>query len=285
MLSERLRPESMTHMNRRSLTAIATQPHRPIEFTQRSLFADLPQRETEFVLSNLDIVTVRSHQVIYRTSDPLTHIYFPHDAVLTSLLSTPDGKSVQVATFGRFEALGIEAVFGATKAETVSIAVVPGMCARMSIATIKESSRSNGQFLQRLFWCARQFMTQLSQTSVCNRLHGLRQRFCRWLLTVNERNDCRRLDITHEQLAAILGAARSEVTNLTLSMRQDEIIEYRRASIGILNLARVADNACDCYQRVRDPRLPQPSRRNVRAIHSLNGPLVLQQSECCWSGS
>ena len=70
-----------------------------------------------------------------------------------------------------------------------------------------------GGFFQHTFFRYTQaFMTQISQTAVCNRLPLVEQQFCRWLLLNHDRLESDKLVMTHELIANMLGVRREGVT-------------------------------------------------------------------------
>ena len=74
---------------------------------------------------------------------------------------------------------------------------------------------------------------QIVQTAACNRLHDVGERLARWLLMAADRVGSNSLAITHDFLAAMLGADRSSVSVAAKILQRKKIIEYRRGALEI----------------------------------------------------
>jgi CRP-like cAMP-binding protein len=61
--------------------------------------------------------------------------------------------------------------------------------------------------------CTNAFLTQVSQTAACNRLHGINERCARWLLLTHDRmGGADTFPLTHQFLSFMLGVRRAGVT-------------------------------------------------------------------------
>jgi CRP-like cAMP-binding protein len=58
-------------------------------------------------------------------------------------------------------------------------------------------------------------ITQISQTAVCNRLHSIEKRLCRWLLLSHDRVNSDELLMTQAFISNMLGGRRESVTVAT----------------------------------------------------------------------
>lgn len=79
------------------------------------------------------------------------------------------------------------------------------------------------------------------------RFHSSVERLARWLLLTAERAETTSLPLTHEALAPMVGAPRSAVTIAAASLREAGLIEYGQGLIEIRNVARLKEEACECY--------------------------------------
>jgi CRP-like cAMP-binding protein len=94
-------------------------------------------------------------------------------------------------------------------------------------------------------------ITQMSQTAVCNRHHSLEQQLCRWLLLSLDRLPSNRLDMTQQLIADMLGVRREGVTEAAGKLQEDELIEYSRGHITVLDRPKLEKRACECYAVVK----------------------------------
>jgi CRP-like cAMP-binding protein len=95
-------------------------------------------------------------------------------------------------------------------------------------------------------------MAQVSQTAACNRFHEVDTRLARWLLMTSDRLQRDEFLLTHDFLAHMLGVRRVGVTHAADDLRRDNLIEYSRGKINILDRKRLEASACTCYRIVKD---------------------------------
>src|SRR5260370_2474405 len=88
---------------------------------------------------------------------------------------------------------------------------------------------------------------QVAQTAACSRLHGVKQRFARWLLMAQDRVDAASLRITDDFLATMLGTDRPSVSLAAGVLQQKKLIEYTRGAVKIVNRKKLEAAACECY--------------------------------------
>jgi CRP-like cAMP-binding protein len=91
----------------------------------------------------------------------------------------------------------------------------------------------------------------MSQTAVCNRLHSLDQRLCRWLLLSHDRLHSDEIVMTQELIASMLGVRREGVTVAAGHLQGTGLIRYARGRITILDRPGLEARVCECYGVVR----------------------------------
>jgi CRP-like cAMP-binding protein len=94
------------------------------------------------------------------------------------------------------------------------------------------------------------FLTQLSIGCVCNSLHPIEKRLCRWLLTVQNRTVCDCFWLTHELLAAMLGVRRASVTEAARRLRRAGLIDYCGGQMTVLDRSGLEGLSCGCHRAV-----------------------------------
>jgi CRP-like cAMP-binding protein len=95
-------------------------------------------------------------------------------------------------------------------------------------------------------------ITQISQTAVCNRLHSVEQRLCRWLLLSQDRVKSDELWMTQDFISNMLGGRRESVTVAARRLQNAGLIRYVRGRITILDRKGLERTVCECYQVVKD---------------------------------
>ena len=89
------------------------------------------------------------------------------------------------------------------------------------------------------------------QTVACNSLHSVEERLCRWLLMMHDRAEGEKLTYTHEFLARIMGANRTSVTLAAQSLKNQDLISYRRGLMQIQDRPGLEAATCECYAIVK----------------------------------
>lgn len=95
-------------------------------------------------------------------------------------------------------------------------------------------------------------LTQARVTAVCNALHSVKQRFCRWLLQSSDRAESNTFCLTHELLAEMLGVRRTWITKVAQKLHRTGAIKYSRGLIEILDRPLLLSLSCECYETLKN---------------------------------
>jgi CRP-like cAMP-binding protein len=186
----------------------------------------------------LEIVTLEQGQVLYETGEMLRYAYFPHDAMVSLVTVMENGRSVEMAVFGR------EALFG-------YVVHLPGTASRIEIDRVLEAIATHPA-LRRLFLRFTEVLFATVLLSVaCNAVHSVEARCCRWLLSTRDRVERNSLPLTHEVLAAMLGVERSTVSLVMKRLHTAGLITQGRGAITVTNCEGLEEASCECYGRIR----------------------------------
>jgi hypothetical protein len=77
------------------------------------------------------------------------------------------------------------------------------------------------------------------------------QQLCRWLLLSVDRLSSNRLVMTQELIANMLGVRREGVTEAAGKLQAEELIEYSRGKITIIDRPGLEARVCECYAVVK----------------------------------
>jgi len=239
-------------------TGAPTAPDVPAESTdgqstplRNGILSALPDGELRRLLPELTTVSLDSGQVIYEPDEPIDHVYFPVDAVISVISVLSDGSTVEVATVGNEGMAGVAAFLGATSAPHRSLSQVPGTAARLPAAVLRDVAHRNGALADRLRRYTQALLNQIAQTAACNRMHSIEARCARWLLMMHDRAQVDHFQLTQRFLAQMLGVRRATVTVAAGRFQQAGLIRYRRGKITVLDRAGLEGVTCECYAVVR----------------------------------
>ncbi len=108
---------------------------------------------------------------IFEAGAPVTHITFPCDhSVATLLVTTSDGRTAETATVGHEGAVGGIVSQGYVPASTHAVVQIPGPMLRMEAATLQEVKRQSPAVRDLFARYSDCFLAQVLQSSACNAL-------------------------------------------------------------------------------------------------------------------
>ena len=128
---------------------------------------------------------------------------------------------------------------------------MPGRCLRVPVTALRSFVKPGGAFEQVLHRYAAYALRNAYQSVVCNAVHTVQQRMCRWLLASRDRVGDRQLRITHEVLGQLLGVARQTVTVIVGTLQTAGFIASGRGFVRIVNRRGLEAHCCECYHVTR----------------------------------
>lgn len=227
--------------------SVFVRPHDPVE---NRLLSALPVRTYERICPHLERVSFSLGEVLYEPSGHLDHVYFPTTAIISLLHMMENGSSAEVGMAGREGMIGVALFMGGGTMPNRAVVQSAGRVIRMKAKALQAEFALGGEFQQVLLRYTQAFITQISQTAVCNRLHSVEQQLCRWLLLSHDRIEADELAMTQELIANMLGVRREGVTVAAGRLQDAGAISYARGCIKILDRTKLETMVCECYQVV-----------------------------------
>ncbi|MDO9205730.1 Crp/Fnr family transcriptional regulator [Methylotenera sp.] len=215
------------------------------------LLATLSVSELLHFAHHLEVVHLPLGQVLYRPGCKLHHAYFPTSSVISLLYDTENGSSSEIAGIGNEGMLGVTLITGGETMLNYAVVQSDGYAFKVDAAVIRKEFNRNGQLHHLLLKYTQAFITQISQTAVCNRHHSLDEQLCRWLLMTLDRLNGIELTVTQELIAHLLGVRREGVTVASGNLQRAGLIHYRRGHITVQNRKGLEERVCECYQLVK----------------------------------
>lgn len=190
-------------------------------------------------------------RLFYRPGEPIRTAYFPVDGVLSIVTEMADGAAVETATVGRESATGLSAALAPISAHGRTIGQAPGVVLSAPVETLRRLAAESAPLRELFVRVGEVTLSQAQQSVACNILHDVEERFCRWLLTCDDRVKGGRVDLTQEFLAMMLGVQRTTVSQVAAQLQAAGLIRYARGRIEILDRAGLKLRSCECYEVVR----------------------------------
>ena len=173
---------------------------------------------------------------------------------MSSLYTTEEGATAEMYLVGNDGVASVSPILGYETASNTSVVVVAGEAYRMKARTLRAGVRGSAPLQSLLLRYTQALIMQISQTAVCNRLHGAEQRLCRWLLMCHDRVQSNDLQMTQEFISNMLGGRRETVTVAAGRLQDAGLIRYSRGHITNLDRQRLEETGCECYLRVEAER-------------------------------
>jgi CRP-like cAMP-binding protein len=216
------------------------------------LLAALPPEAFERLRIHLEPVSFALGEVIYEPGGHMEYVYFPTTSHISLLYTMLDGSTAEMGLVGQEGVVGIALFMGGETTPNRAMVQGRGGAFRMTAKAMLEEFKRGGEFQHLLLRYTQALITQISQTAVCNRLHSVEQRLCRWLLMTHDLTQSDELQMTHEFISNMLGVRREGVTMAARRLQEMGMISYVRGHIQILDRKQLLAHVCECYQVVKD---------------------------------
>ena len=217
------------------------------------LLAYLPDEERERLSPYLTEVVLEFHQVLIEADQQITEIYFPYDAITSTIQEMSDGDSVETGLMGVEGFIGVQLWLRAPTTSTRTLVQVAGRAHKMHatdfIREVRDAESPLNEFCAKY---AHAFLSMTSQTAACNRLHPVNERLCRWLMLVYNRVRRNEFGLRQEFVAQMLGVHRPTVSTAANMLQQAGLIAYSRGQMRILDPEGLRDGSCECLRLIEN---------------------------------
>jgi CRP-like cAMP-binding protein len=218
---------------------------------ENRILAALPREELERLRPHFGRVRLVRGQHVIVPDEPIKEMYFPLTCLLSLVTTMEDGASVESGTIGREGMSGVPVLLDARQTTMPTFVQVAGEAVRVRAEAVKAAYETGGRLRTLLNRYIHTVIVVGSHAAACNRLHGLEQRFCKWLLMSSDGIGSDEVGLTQEFLAVMLGVRRAGVTEAALKMQAAGLISYRRGHIRILERAGLERVVCECYAKTK----------------------------------
>jgi CRP-like cAMP-binding protein len=206
-----------------------------------------PDNEYQLMRPDLTYVDLPNHLSLHEPTQSIDFVYFPNRGMVSQVVVTKDGRTVEVGVVGNEGYVGAGLAVGLSRSSVREIVQIAGDGFRMMGNALERILRSAPQLQMILSRHSGLQGMQVAQTAACNRLHDIQQRLARWLLMTQDRVNLAVLPITHDFIATMMGTDRSTVSLAAAVLQKKGIIEYVRGAVKVVNRRKLQNSACECY--------------------------------------
>lgn len=212
------------------------------------LLADLPAKERQRLIGQCESVELIFNETLTEPGDTLQYAWFPNQSFISLTVPIDARSNLEVGMIGNEGMLGNTLVLGINTAPLHALVQGAGQALRISAVNLQQQIKHSPileAMLKKYLYVS---VVQLSQTAGCTRFHLIEARLARWLLMTRDRAESNEFRITQEFLAYMLGVRRVGITRAAKALQQQQLINYQRGYITILDTEGLEASACSCYQ-------------------------------------
>ncbi|MFC7515831.1 Crp/Fnr family transcriptional regulator [Herbaspirillum sp. GCM10030257] len=214
--------------------------------------SNLPEAEYQALKPGLERVPTPMRMVLFERDGDIRYVYFPLSGCHSVLAVMQNGAAVEVGTIGNEGISPVDVLTGSAIATETTVCQIPGESLRMPTEKFKQAIEEKSELRRLVYRFLQAYLSQVSQSVACNRLHCTEERFARWILLSHDRVQGDELQLTQEYLADMLGVHRPSVTLVARRFQQAGLLDYHRGIIKIRDRAGLEKLACECYAIVRN---------------------------------
>jgi PAS domain-containing protein len=257
----------------------------PVGTTQNRILAGLSMPEQSRLQEDLERVALLPGQILQNAGELLTEVYFPISCVISLLATTRNGAATELAMTGNEGLAGVSLVLGSETTSHKLVVQSAGEAYRLKAEIMGWELADGGRLQQLALRHAEALMVQIAQGYVCARHHTIEMQLCRWLLLCLDRLPARRISMTHDRIASLLGVRREAVSYAAGKLQAAGLISYSRGVVDVTDRAGLEQRVCECYATVRQAydRLFQ-ANSEIEAPSSFrpNPATLRQRAEARW---
>jgi len=201
-------------------------------------------------------------QTLYDAGEAVDAVWFPIKGVVSLMTVLPDDKMVETAAIGREGLVGVTCGPFNARAASRAISQRDGLAACCPAEAFGEALDRSESLRLALSRFTEGLMAQVQQAAACNAQHRLDERLARWLLTLHDRAEDDRIDLTQADIAGMLGVRRATVSEVGSVLEGKGLIARGRGWVRVLDRDGLETASCGCYGLMRevmaDLDLPRP---------------------------
>jgi CRP-like cAMP-binding protein len=169
---------------------------------------------------HLETIELVQETLLVGAGDPLTRVYFPHDGVISLVVSLAAGGSVEVAMIGQDSIFGGSAALDGNISLTDAVVQLSGRASTLAVGILRTIAQESLAFRTTLIRHEQAVFAQAQQSAACNAMHSAEARLARWLLPMHDLASDDELHLTQDFLAQMIGVQRNSVSTVAHTLQQ-----------------------------------------------------------------
>ena len=205
----------------------------------------------ELIRPHLRTADLVQEAVLVEVGERLKRAYLPHRGVISLVVKLAKGEHVQIAMVGRDSIFGAFSALADPAAINSAVVLVPGVASTVELDRLRDAADRSASLRALLARHGLAAYAQIQQIAGCNAVHSVEARLARCLLQTHDLSGERKLVLTQESLAQMIGARRNSVSLVANTLQQANVIHYSRGRIEVTDLEGLRRTSCECYAAVK----------------------------------
>lgn len=199
-------------------------------------------------------VSLTVDQIVVAQGAPVDHVHFPIDAQFANLVRFSDGSAIETAVIGNEGLTGLAPFMANLRCGWEIACRSSGEAYVASATALRALASERLHVMERLLALTDLYQAQAAQAAACNAEHPVPDRIARWFLTADDLSPKDVMTFRQEELARLIGARRSTVSEAASQLKRRKLVSYNRGIIRIIDRPGLEAAACECYRMLK-PRL------------------------------
>ena len=217
-----------------------------------ALLASLSSGDAAALQPHLRRVELQQKSVLYNAGDAVNAVYFPTSAVISLVVTLITGETTEAAMVGNDGAVGMSSALDGRIALSQAVVQLGGEAMVCDPGAFRGAVLQSESLLAKVMRHEQTLFAQAQQSTACMANHEVEARLCRWMLRARDLAGSDELPFTQEFLGDMLGVRRTSVTTVAHTLQGAGIIQYSRGRIRIVDVERLKESACECYETVKE---------------------------------
>lgn len=193
-------------------------------------------------------VTLEVDDVLAVAGQPIGTVFFPQAGIITISDILNDGRRIGIGHTGYEGLAGWPVLLGCDRSpHEARVTAGGGTAFGISTDRLLGACRASETLRDLLLRFVQAFVVQIGRTVVSNLTQAVETRLCRWTLMAHDRIEGDEIEVTHHEIAVMLGVRRASVTDALHILEGAGLIRCHRGRIMIRDRGGLRQLAGETY--------------------------------------
>jgi CRP-like cAMP-binding protein len=178
-------------------------------------------------------------------------VIFPNSGLVALTVPTRNGAGAGAMIIGREGFVGGFGAIASNISNCDAEVFVAGHASRISAFAFRYALEQSTSLLRSVARFNAALMAQAQQTALCNAIHPVEARICRWLLDFHDRSEGE-FPLTQAGVARLLGVQRTTINLATGRLERAGALRCRRGHMQVVRRDELERQSCECYAYLKE---------------------------------